>query len=116
MFLTSPQYNFCEPANASIIKATINIHKELKQSARENRFNFWLTTAMTVLVIILTLVNLYIDIKDNTSQKIDELNDNLYSILTNQSNILNILNEKFESFSFDLLTNNTSSNSSLTFN
>lgn len=68
--------NFCEPAQAGIILATHKISHVLKdfseqaeeqylnnknmmeQAGRESTKQFWITTWMTVLVIILTIINL----------------------------------------------------------
>lgn len=44
--------NFCEPADAGIIKASLNIHKQLEESSSQNKWHFKLTATMTILVSI----------------------------------------------------------------
>lgn len=59
--------NFCKPADAGIIKVSLNIHKQLEESAKQieesakhNLSHFKITACMTVLVIILTIINTWI--------------------------------------------------------
>ena len=74
--------NFCEPAQAGVILATHKITHVLEdfskqteeqylankmmmeQAGKESKKQFWITTWMTVLVIILTMVNLIPILKD----------------------------------------------------
>lgn len=102
-------HNFCEPSDASIIKASINIHKEIKELKSETSVQFKLTAAMTILVIILTFANLYITLQNNTGAKVDDLNSDISPILISINNTLsenNVemkqLNENFQDMSKNL--------------
>ena len=88
--------NFCEPANASIIKASINIHKEVKNLKKETTFQFKLTAAMTILVIILTLANIWIAAQNDTATKIDELRMDLSTIYSSVNDSLDKYNIKID--------------------
>ena len=52
--------NFCQPADAGIIKSSIKIHKLIEQFRKETSLQFTMTVIMTFLVIILTVINLYL--------------------------------------------------------
>lgn len=123
-------HNFCEPAQAGIIIATHNFTKVLHEFSEESKINylksydlmnqsgeeskkqFRITTWMTILVIILTLINMYpvffkkgeidysealIDIKNvledvkkqndsqNVAKQLEELNKNIENLIPNES-------------------------------
>ncbi len=56
--------NFCDPAQAGIVLSTYKINEILKKFSKESTKQFWITVAMTILVIILTAFNTYPIIKD----------------------------------------------------
>jgi hypothetical protein len=58
MLLTTPKI-FCKPGDASIIKSNIKINETLQKFAKESNKQFDITRKMTILVIVLTIVNLF---------------------------------------------------------
>lgn len=85
-YIAPMRVNFCEPANAGIIKASVIIKKQLDESSKQNSIHFILTAAMTFLVIILTMFNIYLILindggnqLDIISTKLSEINNNLLS-------------------------------------
>jgi len=50
--------NFCEPGQAGIVLATYKIHETLEQFSRESDKQFKITVWLTLLVIVLTFINL----------------------------------------------------------
>lgn len=66
--------NFCEPGQAGIILATYRIHQILNEFAKEGEKQFKITMWMTILVIVLTIINLVPSIYSMfNNQEIDEL-------------------------------------------
>lgn len=94
-------HNFCEPADAGIIKASINIKKQLDEGSKQNSFHFKLTAFMTVLVIILTIVNTLLILETNYEQQLDNMDTKLGSI----NNSLSSLNDQASTISSDLDSN-----------
>jgi hypothetical protein len=100
--LLSPKlYNFCEPADAGIIKASINIKKQLDEGSKQNAFHFKLTAAMTVLVILLTIFNTYLILETNYEQQLGNIDTKLGAI----NNSLSSLNDQASNISSDLDSN-----------
>jgi hypothetical protein len=101
LFPSIPLHNFCEPADAGIIKASINIKKQLDEGSKQNSFHFKLTATMTVLVILLTIFNTYLILETNYEQKLDNIDTKLGSI----NNSLSSLNDQATAISSDLDSN-----------
>ena len=55
--------NFCEPANAGLVKSSVKLFRLIEQAEKSNNFKFWLTTILTVLVVFLTILNIYLTFK-----------------------------------------------------
>lgn len=82
--------NFCKPADAGIIKASLNIHKQLEESSKQieesskqNSYHFKITALMTILVIILTILNTYIAYSDTYEPLLNGINEKLELINNN---------------------------------
>ena len=65
--------NFCEPGQAGTVLATYKIHEILNQFSYESNRQFKITIFLTILVILLTIVNLFtgiISVRDNRNNDI----------------------------------------------
>lgn len=99
-------HNFCEPADAGIIKASINIKKQLDEGSKQNNFHFKLTAFMIILVIILTIMNTYLIFETNYENQLENmdaklgainstlsyLNDQLGTIISDYNSDTNLIN------------------------
>lgn len=90
--------NFCKPADAGIIKASLNIHKQLEESSKQieessiqNSRHFNITAIMTVLVIVLTILNTYVAYSDTYEPLLNGINEKLESINNNILSLGNIV-------------------------
>ncbi len=90
--------NFCEPSEAGIILASCKIDKTLNEFSKESKKQYRITTWMTLLVIILTIFNLYIAIKshyNNSGQKqIEVLKQIDKNISESKTNIINLIKNR----------------------
>ncbi|MBP1908254.1 hypothetical protein [Methanolobus bombayensis] len=95
LFPSLPLHNFCEPADAGIIKASINIKKQLDEGSKQNSDHFKITAVMTILVILLTIANIFLVIDTNYEHQLDSIDaklgaiNNSLSSLNNQANDIN---------------------------
>jgi hypothetical protein len=79
-FINLTPRSFCDPANAGLVKSAILLHKQAKKTARETNFQFKITLVLTVLIVLLTVMNILIATDNKISSKLDEIIKHLNNI------------------------------------
>lgn len=114
-YIAPQRKNFCEPANAGIIKASINIKKQLDESSKQNSYHFKLTVVMTVLVILLTVLNTYFMFINDGGSQLDIISTKLSEINNNLLSFTNLMDSMKDGLNSNLI-NDTTKNAMYNFN
>ena len=82
--ITNPNYfspiiagSFCEPANAGLVKSSVNLHKQARKTAKYINIQFIITCILTILIILLTIINMVMVSNSETLVKFDVIIEQL---------------------------------------